>query len=98
MCDGPLIDDKTISQQFKDKKVTLKNIDNTPQTSKPEKSVIEGSASHNQTDNEILPLALVERRAIEHAIEASEDNIVQAASSLGVSPSTLYRKIQQWQT
>lgn len=45
----------------------------------------------------IEPLAEIERRAIERAIASCKDNIVQAASALGVSPSTLYRKIQQWQ-
>ena len=45
----------------------------------------------------IVPLAQVERAAIERAVEICEDNVVQAASALGVSPSTLYRKMQQWQ-
>lgn len=49
-------------------------------------------------DQAIVPLASLERQAIERAIEHCEDNVVQAASLLGVSPSTLYRKIQQWQT
>ena len=47
---------------------------------------------------DIEPLALIERRAIERAVEVCDDNVVQAASALGVSPSTLYRKMQQWQT
>ena len=45
----------------------------------------------------IVPLAQLERQAIERAIQQCEENVVQAASLLGVSPSTLYRKIQQWQ-
>lgn len=45
----------------------------------------------------IVPLADVERLAIENAIKHCNDNVVQAASLLGVSPSTLYRKMQQWQ-
>ena len=45
----------------------------------------------------IISLAEVEKQAIEQAIDLCEDNIVKAANELGVSPSTLYRKIQQWQ-
>lgn len=47
--------------------------------------------------NEILSLAEIERRAITQTIDMCEGNIVKAASELEVSPSTLYRKIQQWQ-
>jgi two-component system repressor protein LuxO len=45
----------------------------------------------------IRSLAAVEQAAIEHAIAACDDNVVKAASLLEVSPSTLYRKVQQWQ-
>ncbi len=47
--------------------------------------------------NEILPLWQVEKTAIENAIRHCQDNIPQAAAMLGVSPSTIYRKIQTWQ-
>lgn len=49
-------------------------------------------------ENTIVPLAHMEREAIENAIRHCDDNVVQAASLLGVSPSTLYRKMQQWQS
>ncbi len=55
------------------------------------------SANSSAGAGEIKSLAEVERHAIEHAIFTCQDNIVKAASELGVSPSTLYRKIQQWQ-
>jgi two-component system repressor protein LuxO len=45
----------------------------------------------------VRSLAEVERAAIEHAIAVCNDNVVKAASLLEVSPSTLYRKVQQWQ-
>jgi two-component system repressor protein LuxO len=45
----------------------------------------------------VRSLAEVERAAIEHAIAACNDNVVKAATLLEVSPSTLYRKVQQWQ-
>lgn len=50
------------------------------------------------SEGDIEPLSQVERRAIERAVLICNDNVVQAASALGVSPSTLYRKMQQWQT
>lgn len=46
--------------------------------------------------SDIHTLADVERKAIQDAIAYYEDNVVKAANALGVSPSTLYRKIQQW--
>ncbi len=44
----------------------------------------------------IKPLAEVEREAIETAINTCSGNIPQAAAMLGVSPSTIYRKKQNW--
>lgn len=48
------------------------------------------------TDGVIRPLALVEREAIEFAIDACQGNIPKAAAMLEVSPSTIYRKKQSW--
>jgi two-component system repressor protein LuxO len=45
----------------------------------------------------IRPLAVVEREAIEQAITVCDGNIPKAAVLLGVSPSTLYRKMTSWQ-
>ncbi len=45
---------------------------------------------------EILPLALVERRAIEQALRAFGGNISRAAKALQVNPSTIYRKMASW--
>ncbi|MGB0713310.1 MAG: sigma-54-dependent transcriptional regulator, partial [Gammaproteobacteria bacterium] len=44
----------------------------------------------------IKPLWLVEKEAIEAAIQANDDNIPRAAAALEISPSTIYRKIQSW--
>ena len=44
----------------------------------------------------IRPLAVVEREAIESALTACGGNVPRAAAALGVSPSTLYRKKQAW--
>lgn len=45
---------------------------------------------------QLLTLAEVERRAIEHAIAVAGGNIPKAAALLDVSPSTIYRKKQNW--
>jgi len=44
-----------------------------------------------------LSLAAIERIAIEATIERCRGNIPEAARSLGVSPSTLYRKRACWE-
>jgi two-component system repressor protein LuxO len=46
----------------------------------------------------IRPLAEVERTAIEQAITLCDGNVPKAAALLGVSPSTLYRKKQAWES
>lgn len=52
------------------------------------------------TNNEgiIISLAEVEKNTIENAIDHFSGNVVNAASALEVSPSTLYRKLQQWES
>ena len=52
------------------------------------------------SDNEfnIIPLAQVERTAIEQAINLCDGNIPKAAALLDVSPSTIYRKKQAWES
>jgi len=46
----------------------------------------------------VMPLWQVEKQAIERAIALCADNVSQAAALLEVSPSTLYRKLRQWQS
>jgi DNA-binding NtrC family response regulator len=48
------------------------------------------------SDGEIVPLWLIEKRAIEHAITLCQGNIPKAAELLRISPSTIYRKRQAW--
>ncbi len=43
-----------------------------------------------------MTLDQVERMVIEQAISRTTGNIVQAAKGLGVSPSTIYRKLERW--
>ncbi|PSJ48105.1 sigma-54-dependent Fis family transcriptional regulator [Zobellella endophytica] len=44
----------------------------------------------------IIPLAALERQAIERAIGHCQGNVSRAAALLEVSPSTIYRKLQSW--
>jgi two-component system repressor protein LuxO len=46
----------------------------------------------------IRPLHVIEKEAIERAIELCDGNIPKAAALLEVSPSTIYRKRQAWQS
>jgi len=50
------------------------------------------------SDAPIRPLWLVEKETIEHAIELCEGNIPKAAALLEISPSTIYRKRQHWES
>ena len=45
---------------------------------------------------EIQPLWMIERQAIEEAIERCGGNVLQAAARLGISDSTIYRKRRTW--
>ena len=102
MSEGPLISEKVISQQLGQQAI---QVDATAYVQQPimpshaeQQQNVQGTISTSLTSlSSIATLADVEKNAIEQAIELCQDNIVKAASLLGVSPSTLYRKIQQWQ-
>jgi len=53
-------------------------------------------AAHMMRRQQIDPLWLTEKNAIESAIEACGNNVNRAAGLLEVAPSTLYRKLQSW--
>ena len=46
----------------------------------------------------IQPLWQIERRVIEQTIEHCDGNVPKAAALLEISPSTIYRKRQQWES
>ena len=48
------------------------------------------------TPQMILPLTEIERQALIHALEATGNNITQAALALGISRVTLYRKLKKY--
>ncbi|PKF77198.1 sigma-54-dependent Fis family transcriptional regulator [Vibrio sp. vnigr-6D03] len=59
------------------------------------------SPSHQaiEKDNmKIRPMAEIEREVIQNAIEYCDGNVLNAAVLLELSPSTLYRKKQAWET
>ena len=66
--------------------------------SQPEDSRASSSpVSPSDVDVEgVRPLWIVEKEAIQHAIDVSDGNINRAATLLEVAPSTIYRKVQAW--
>lgn len=67
---------------------------NLPRTQ--ERSVASQPVDTGLSVQDIFPLWMTEKQAIEKAIEACDGNIPRAASYLDVSPSTIYRKLQAW--
>lgn len=102
MSEGPLISEKIIAQQLGRQSKKVEPAFNTivqsdiPSINQNNQNTSVHQGNHSSSS--IITLAEVEKQAIEQAIDTCQDNIVKAASELGVSPSTLYRKIQQWQT
>ena len=62
----------------------------------PQLSPIVGSGSDRQAPTVVLPLAEVERQALVHALEASGNNVSEAARALGLNRATLYRKLKKY--
>ena len=57
---------------------------------------LDSSCNINTTAKNILSLEQTERIAIEQAIKKCNGNVSKAANALGVSPSTIYRKMKLW--
>ena len=53
-------------------------------------------AQTDDLDTDIVPLAVMERRYIERAIDTCGGNLQEAARKLGISPSTMSRKKDAW--
>ena len=98
MSEGPLISEKILAQQLGRQSTSLDMEQESTRTPVIEQNQSQSLQGSSKPPSSIISLAEVEKQAIEQAIEVCQDNIVKAASELGVSPSTLYRKIQQWQT
>ncbi|MBL4629763.1 MAG: sigma-54-dependent Fis family transcriptional regulator [Paraglaciecola sp.] len=105
MSEGPLLTEQILAKQLQLSQTQMKELLHRKSPPTPLGSISQpanGTTSLTQDDSlhdtsTIRSLAAVERAAIEHAIAACNENVVKAASLLEVSPSTLYRKVQQWQ-
>ena len=49
-------------------------------------------------EDEVLPLAVMERRLIHAALRRTGNDVPRAAALLEVNPSTIYRKLQAWRS
>ena len=67
---------------------------NTPALTSPHHN---NDVAQNDSDT-IEPYAITERRIIENAIALCGGKVRKAAKALKVNPSTLYRKLERWQT
>jgi len=56
------------------------------------------AAAGTTSTEAIQPLWQIERRVIEQTIEHCDGNVPKAAALLEISPSTIYRKRQQWES
>ena len=59
--------------------------------------VVERPSDHPMEGAPIRPLEEVIRTTIETAIARCDGSVTRAATSLEVSPSTIYRRLQAWQ-
>ncbi|AGH45656.1 sigma-54-dependent transcriptional regulator [Paraglaciecola psychrophila] len=105
MSEDPLLTEQILASQLQLNQTQMAELLRKKSATAELESIYQASSNpiNHLQDNKIhetsavRSLAEVERAAIEHAIALCHDNIVKAASLLEVSPSTLYRKIQQWQ-
>ena len=106
MSEGPLVTEVTLSQTMKLQPGELESIlarsksftpSGTNAPSPTNQAALASATDVATSPDAIRPLAEVEKVTIENAIRVCDDNVVKAASLLEVSPSTLYRKIQQWE-
>ena len=62
----------------------------------PQLSPIVDSGKRGAAPTSILPLAEVERQALVNALEASDNNVTEAARALGLGRATMYRKLKKY--
>ena len=62
----------------------------------PQLSPIVDSRTGGAPPTSVLPLAEVERQALVNALEASDNNVTEAARALGLGRATLYRKLKKF--
>jgi two-component system repressor protein LuxO len=100
MHDGPVVEFDMLPDTIR------KSQANSPSPSNPAASLADSSEMSVQSETTIIEhswvpegktLANLEREIIEATIDRCQGNISEAAVTLGVSPSTLYRKRSSWQ-
>jgi len=92
--DGPLVEKSMLPER-----ITTGHLDaeeEVAEVSPAITAVPDKLAPHIARRQQVEPLWLTEKNAIEAAIEACNGNINQAAGLLEVAPSTIYRKRQAW--
>lgn len=106
MSDGPLLTTEMLAAAVGQSAMQRIDDTETPSAQPANATTVDSPATENShtaalaivNSTTITPLSVVERQVIEQAIRLCDDNVVKAASELEVSPSTLYRKIQAWQS
>ncbi|CAK1693793.1 Regulatory protein LuxO [Vibrio crassostreae] len=68
------------------------------QTSAPQAQSEPMTPAFTTTEGAIRPMWQIEREAIQHAINHCDGNVLNAAVLLELSPSTVYRKKQAWES
>ena len=92
-----LNDDETVQIQHLPKPLDSFSIGSVSNVMPQSNPAISQQTSEATTEGGIRTLADIEREAIMSAIAVCDDNIPKAAAHLGVSPSTIYRKMQAWE-
>ncbi|MEH6585719.1 MAG: sigma-54 dependent transcriptional regulator [Halioglobus sp.] len=96
--DGPLVDQATLPDSITSGALGISKTPTgeVPSPSSSAAKLVAPENSHLVRRQQIEPLWLTEKKAIEAAIEACDSNINRAAGLLEIAPSTLYRKLQSW--
>ena len=84
--------DNAIERAVLLEKTDVLQVDSLP----PQLLVTHAAADGHSTPASVLPLAAVERQALVQALEASGNNITQAARALGINRVTLHRKLKRY--
>lgn len=63
----------------------------------PKSTKKKGSASRASSGaGKVVPLAVLEKQAIQNALKATNDDKLKAARMLGIGKTTLYRKLKEY--
>ena len=54
------------------------------------------SAGYSGAGRKIVPLAVLEKQAIQNALKVTKDDKLKAAHMLGIGKTTLYRKLKEY--